>query len=247
MHSSLSFIDHRPWPLPTDPWRWRQSWLELAFLHFRADAVSLQRQLPHGLQLEQYDGSAWVSVVPFRMHDVAPKNWPSIPPLRSFPELNVRTYVTDGRKPGVWFFSLDADCLPIVLGGRMLYGLPYFKASMSITQMNERLLFRSTRNSGSVRFDAEYEGVGEVFEARIGTLEHWLTERYCLYSSIREQVFRTDVHHKPWPLRHARVAADCSALLTAACISTIEASPSLCHCSSGVDVVSFPTEKVVLP
>src|SRR5690606_4642989 len=130
MHPPLASLDHRPWPLPTGDWKWRQSWLDLAFLHYRVDATELREKLPRGVHLQEFDGSAWVGLVPFRMAGVRRRLLPDLPPLDSFPELNLRTYVEAGGKPGVWFFSLDADCWPIVWGGRRIYDLPYSPARM---------------------------------------------------------------------------------------------------------------------
>ena len=237
-HRSLDQVDHRPWALPSGPWTWRQSWLDLAFIHYRVDPALLRPRVPAKLQVEVFDGSAWVSVVPFRMSDIAPGRMPSVWPLRNFPELNVRTYVTDGVKPGVWFFSLDADCLPIVLGGRLLYGLPYHASRMSLMGRQGTFVFRSLRNAGRIRFDAEYQGEGDVYVAAPGTLEHWLTERYCLYSRLGDRVRRLEVHHKPWPLCRGRISIAASDVLPAAKIQVFD-EPPLCHVSSGVEVISY--------
>ena len=141
MHPSLRHTAHRPWPLPQAPWIWRQAWLDLGFLHFRMRPADLADRIPAGLRLETFDNSAWISVVPFRMADVMRRPLPSFPPFSSFPELNLRTYVTDGRKPGVWFFSLDADCRPVVWGGRHVYQLPYHLARMRFgADWRERLV-----------------------------------------------------------------------------------------------------------
>lgn len=130
MHSSLKSLDHRPWPLPAREWKWRQSWLDLAFIHYRVPADQLRRLLPVGIQLQEFDGTAWVGLVPFRMAGVMRRPWPDIPFISSFSEMNLRTYVEVGGKPGVWFFSLDANSRSIVFGGRNFYGLPYFLARM---------------------------------------------------------------------------------------------------------------------
>jgi hypothetical protein len=131
MHRLLRETAHRPWPLPRREWIWRQSWLDLAFIHYRVDSGQLRPRLPKGLSLQEFDGSAWIALVPFRMEGVMRRPFPDFPPLSSFRELNVRTYVEAGGMPGVWFLSLDADSWPAVLGGRGLYGVPYFHARIT--------------------------------------------------------------------------------------------------------------------
>lgn len=244
MHPSLSHLEHRPWPLPGVGWSWRQSWAELAFLHHRANYALLSKRIPKGLQLERFDGDAWISIVPFRMFDVAPRLWPSVPPMRSFPELNVRTYVTDGEKPGVWFFSLDADCMPIVLGGRMLYGLPYYRSRMSIEPTGTGYRYRSSRRSCDVCFEADYTGAGDTFIASPGSMDHWLAERYCLYSERRGRLMRVNVHHPPWPLQRAHVEVRRNDLFRAASLEVRDTAP-VCHFSTGVAVVSYNPELAI--
>src|SRR5437867_2588447 len=99
---------HRPWPLPREPWVMAQTWHDLLFAHWPVPAVALRPVIPAFLDVDTFEGEAWIGVVPFRMSGVHPRFVPSLPGLSAFPELNVRTYVTDGERPGVWFFSLDA-------------------------------------------------------------------------------------------------------------------------------------------
>src|SRR6478672_7073680 len=100
--------DHRPWPLPETPWTSAQSWVDLGFLHWRAGPDQLRKLLPGSVELETFDGSAWLGVVPFVLTDLRLRGLPPVPRYSTFPELNVRTYVTRGDRPGIWFFSLDA-------------------------------------------------------------------------------------------------------------------------------------------
>lgn len=243
-HPSLQHLAHRPWPLPAAPWKWRQSWLDLAFIHYRADASALRGLLPSGLSLEEFDGSAWLGVVPFRMAGVMRRPLPDLPPFSSFPELNLRTYVTAGGKPGVWFFSLDADSWPIVFGGRWLYGLPYFSAAMTQRPQGNGFAFTSTRRHGEARFVGRYRPLGEPFLAERGTFEHWATERYCLYSRTpRGRLERVEVHHAPWPLQRAEIEIETNSILAAAGLSALSDEPRYLF-SRGVDVVSFAPEVV---
>lgn len=243
MHPSLQITAHRPWPLPQREWRWRQSWLDLAFIHYRADAKQLTALLPPALRLQEFDGSAWVGLVPFRMAGVMRRPLPDIPYFSSFPELNLRTYVEFEGKAGVWFFSLDADSWPVVFGGRKFYGLPYFSAAMRQAPAAGWHTFSSVRRKGEARFNARYRPVGDIFFPEDGTFEYWASERYCLYSwSARRGIDRVEVHHAPWPLQRAEVVIDECGILAAAGITPMNGEP-VCHFSSGVHVVSFAREK----
>jgi uncharacterized protein YqjF (DUF2071 family) len=215
----------------------------LAFIHYRAEAKQVSALLPPPLRLQEFDGSAWIGLVPFRMAGVMRRPFPDIPPFSTFPELNLRTYVEFEGKPGVWFFSLDADSWPVVFGGRRIYGLPYFSAVMQQQFSAGWYSFSSIRREGSARFKARYRSVGEVFLPARGTFEHWACERYCLYScSASYRLERVEVHHAPWPLQSAEVSIEESNMLTAAGIIPLDAEP-VCHFSSGVHVVSFAKEK----
>lgn len=243
-HVSLAWVKHRPWPLPEGKWTWRQSWLDLLFLHYRVDREQLQERLPRGMQVQEFDGSAWVGLVPFRMAGVMRRPWPDMPPLDSFPELNLRTYVEVDGKPGVWFFSLDADCWPIVWGGRNLYGLPYHRADMKQDPTGGGFSFTSSRRDGDARFAVRYAATGDMLSVRDGSFEHWATERYCLYARKGcLPVTRVEVHHRPWPLYGAEVEVTENTVLAAAGISTFPGDP-IGLFSPGVDVVSWPPENM---
>lgn len=249
MHPALQHLGHRPWPLPNRSWIWRQSWLDLAFIHYRVRPAELEARLPPGLRLERFDGSAWVGLVPFRMSGVMRRPLPDVPGFGTFPELNVRTYVDFEGRPGVWFFSLDAASLPIVLGGRLWYRLPYFAAVMHQRWDGGWCHFSSRRRRTNLRFRATYRPAGSVFTAAKGSFEHWATERYCLYAPARKPglgIVRVEVHHAPWPLQPAQVEIEESTLLEAAGIHPGD-DPPLSHFSSGVEVVSFPGETLRLP
>lgn len=240
MHLSLRHLDHRPWPLPTSSWAWRQSWLDLAFIHYRVAAASLRAVVPAELTVQEFDDSAWVGLVPFRMTGVMRRGLPDIPGFSTFPEVNLRTYVERDGKPGVWFFSLDAASLPIVIGGRRLYGLPYFHAKMTLRQGEDGWHhFVSRRRGPDVRFNATYRPIGQTFFANSGSFEHWATERYCLYAERNERLIWIEVHHAPWPLQPAEVEVRSNGILKAAGIEPLDKGP-ICHVSTGVHVVSYP-------
>jgi uncharacterized protein YqjF (DUF2071 family) len=188
----------------------RMTWRRLLFLHWPVPADVLRKRIPDGLTLDTFDGKAWLGIVPFTMVDVAPAGVPALPYFSAFHELNVRTYVTDGRKPGVWFFSLDAANLAAVAGARTLFGLPYHHARMRLEERGDETSFQSRRSwdQGRHRFRGHYRPRGPVFQAREGSLDHWLTERHCLYSPRGGRLLRLDVIHDPWPLQPAEARVE---------------------------------------
>jgi uncharacterized protein YqjF (DUF2071 family) len=240
VHPSLNHTGHRPWPLPATAWKWRQSWLDLAFIHYPICAEILRPLIPSPLKIQEFNGRAWLGLVPFRMAGVARRCFPDVPYFSSFPELNLRTYVesSDG-KPGVWFFSLDADSWAITFGGRKFYGLPYHRAQMLHSVSDDGWHhFNSNRRSSAATFRGRYRPKGNKIPALTNSLEHWLTERYCLYSQKGGRISRVDVHHEPWPLYEADVEIEIATILTAAGFAEIAERP-VTHFSPGVHVISF--------
>jgi hypothetical protein len=189
-----------------------QRWNDLLFAHWPIPASALAPLMPEGLHVDTFQGSAWLGVVPFWLDRVKFRGVPTLPGLQSFPELNLRTYVRDPHTgtPGVYFLSLDAGNLLGVVFARMFYHLPYFWADMRFEQRSEReFAFASRRRFSNrpVEFKARYRGLGptrRTAESRPGSLEYFLTERYCLFTRDRDgQPMRADIHHVPWPLEEA--------------------------------------------
>jgi uncharacterized protein YqjF (DUF2071 family) len=242
MHPAFDRIDHRPWPLPRRPWVGRQRWHDLLFAHWPVPAAALRRLVPPGLTIDQHDGSSWVGVVPFRMSDVAPRGLPPLPWLSAFPELNVRLYVQRDGKPGVWFLSLDAARAAAVWTARSLFHLPYFRARMS-AQGSERIRYASERRGARLRFEASYGPTAPPFSALPGSLEHFLTERYCLYAQAPDGgLRRLEIHHHPWPLQPASAEISCNQLLVPHALEV--SGPPLLHFARRLDVVTWMPEKV---
>jgi len=197
---------HRPYSPPRGPWLMRMTWHDLLFAHWRVDSESLRSRVPPGLSIDEHGGSAWLGVVPFTMSNVAARGTPALPWLSAFPELNVRTYVSprDGKR-GVFFFSLDAARLLAVLGARAMFRLPYYAASMQASRQGATVHYQSRRRGGAAVFEATYEPAGPAFAPTRGTLEFFLTERYCLYHLDRiGRPSRLEIHHAPWQLQPAR-------------------------------------------
>ena len=192
-------------------------WHELLFMHWPVPAELLRPHVPKTLDVETFEGSAWVGVVPFRMSGVRPRFVPPLPGLSRFPELNVRTYVIpkgSREKPGVWFFSLDATNPLAVRVARWTHSLPYFDARISCAAnggTNTPTVHYSSRRTHKgappAELDIEYRPVGPPSPAQAGTLQFFLTERYCLYSATPAgTLYRCEVGHAPWPLQPAEAA-----------------------------------------
>lgn len=184
------------------------TWEDLLFMHWPVPADRMQSILPRELSVETYEGQAWLGIVPFRMSGVGFRHGPNLPFASTFPELNVRTYVSDGRRSGVWFFSLDATRRLAVWGGRRLYHLAYQLAAIQMEQNSHWIRYRSRRVAGHLaeaRLDVEYRPLGPSFVSEPGSLEHFLTARYCLYSqNAAGRIYRAEVQHAAWQLQSAQ-------------------------------------------
>ncbi len=238
-------VEHRPWPLPSGPWLMFQSWRTLLFAHWAVPAAHLQAVVPAELTLEEFEGRAWVGLTPFRLTDLRPRGVPALPRLSTFPEMNLRTYVRVGDRPGIFFFSLDAGSRLAVLGARAFYRLPYRRADMSVGSDNGWITYRSRRRSGpEAEFVGRYRPVGEAFEAEPETLEHFLTERYALYTVLNDgSVLRGEIHHAPWTLRPAEAEIERNTVAGAHGIELPGEAPLL-HFAARQDTLVWPPERL---
>jgi uncharacterized protein YqjF (DUF2071 family) len=191
----------------TAPWLFRMRWLDLLFAHWPVDAADLAGRLPDGLELDLFEGEAWLGIVPFTMADVAPRGVPAIPRISTFPEINVRTYVRHRGEAGVWFFSLDAASRLTVSGARSVFHLPYFRASMSSTREGATVTYRSRRTDRRgqpATFAARYRATGPARPAALGSFADWVTRRMRLFTVDRRgRLGWADIDHEDWPLRPA--------------------------------------------
>lgn len=243
----LNHSDHRAYPTPSGPWVLSMSWHDLLFMHWPVPTEELRPLIPSALELDTFDGHAWLGVVPFRMSGVRPRLLPAVPWLSGFPELNLRTYVSAGGKPGIWFFSLDAHNPVAVRLARATFHLPYFDARMSSEKKGDEVSYRSVRThrgAPPAEFAARYRPAGEPFESRPGTLEDFLTERYCLYAADgRGNVRRGEIHHQMWPLRPAEAEVETLRMTGQIGVDLPDTEPLL-HFSERLDVLAWPPRRL---
>jgi len=238
--------------LPSGRWQITQRWNDLLFAHWPVPAESLAALLPEGLEPDTFQGSAWLGVVPFWLDRIKVRGIPGIPGMRSFPDLNVRTYVRDASTgtPGMYFFSLDATNLLAVMLAQTFFHLPYHWAEMRLDQQSEReftLYSRRRFTHHPVVFEARYRGLGptrKLAEVRSGSLEFFLMERSSLFTRNRAgQAVRSNLHHVPWPLEEAEADIQRNDLARSIGIELPDTQPVL-HYSRRLAVYVWPRELV---
>jgi len=259
--SLLYSVEHRPWPPPDAHWLFSQSWNDLLFAHFAIDPPTLRRLVPEALTLDLYDGVAWLTISPCCASHVRPSGVPPLPGISFFPQVNLRTYVTMQGKPGLFYFSVDAANLSAVWLARVFFRMPYWHAAIQISgatiqarnsnPTHRAIHFRSSRLhgpaaiSGPAKFDVIYSPESEAVRARRGSLDEFLTERYCVYSWNRRRYYRAEVHHQPWALQ--RTSLEIRANSMAAPLGLVlPLKPDLCHFSRSLKMLAWTPEIVHL-
>jgi uncharacterized protein len=234
---------HRPGAVPSEPWLMAQSWGDLLFAHWPVPPERLRPLLPGAIPLDVREGSAWLGVTPFRVSAFRLRGMPHLPGITAFPELNVRTYTTLDGKPGIWFMSLDAASALAVFAARRIYRLPYFKARMECRETGGWIEYGSRRESSDgepAELAGRYRPTGPEAPPPPGSLAHWLTERYCLYTLDQQgDVLRADIHHPPWPLRPAEASFEHNTMAAPYGLD-LDAPPALLHFARRQDVLIWP-------
>jgi uncharacterized protein len=222
-----------------------QRWLHLLFLHWPISPEIIQATLPKGLQADTLDGNAWIGIVPLFMRGVRPARFPSVPGISNFLELNFRTYVRDvtGR-PGVWFYSLDANQALAVWIARAAFGLPYEFAEMGARVSKGEIDYWSQRSDCKTVLHYRYRASEQLGEARFGSLEFFLIERYRLFARRGNKLFSGRLHHSPYQLRKADVGHADPELFAMNGFETPIAPPAHVIYSERVDVSIYPMELV---
>jgi uncharacterized protein YqjF (DUF2071 family) len=245
--STSKLHPHRPWSVPNRPWIMRQTWNDLLFAHWPIPLEALRRLVPSSLPIDTFDGIAWIAVVPFWMSGVSPRWIPSLPYFSNFAEINLRTYVTIDGKPGVYFFSLDANQRFAVEVARLGFHLPYFLADIQVKQQDEAsIVYHSIRRDDRAHageFRADYHAASDVFHSQPDTLTYWLTERYCLYAvDGKGQIYRGEINHAHWPLQLAEADIQVNTLPAAFGILLPDSKPLL-HFAKKLDVQIWNLER----
>ena len=232
-------IFHRPWPLPQTRWVLSMRWHDLLFLHWPIRPELIRPLIPRTLELDTFDGWCWIAIVPFHMTGVRPRY---VPISLAFPELNVRTYVKTPGRSGVWFFSLDAASWISVRAARW-FGLPYHDAQMTVQVQGNAVHYQSMRVdkwTGLTEFNASYKPIAPAHHAAPGTLDHWLTERYCLYGARKPgQVVYGEIHHPQWQLQPAEVEVRANTMTQPIGLQLPNSKP-ISHFARYQEVVAWP-------
>jgi uncharacterized protein len=223
-------------------WGW-QNWRQLLFMHWPVPVQALRDTVPSSFELDLYEGIAYVGVVPFAMQGVRPRFVPQRAAL-DFLETNVRTYVVRNGEPGVYFFSLEAASRLAVAAARAAFALPYHYAHMTLGHDASVARYFTRRSRSGVTHDVRYRLHEPMAASAPGTLQHFLLERYLLFTERRGTPLRGQVHHTPYPVQRAEVLQVHDELVAAAGLPAVTGLPSLVHYSPGVDVEVFALEAV---
>lgn len=219
-----------------------QSWGKLLFMHWRIEEKLIRPLIPKDLEIDTFDGSAWIGIIPFTMWDIRafPPFLPPVPGLSAMHELNVRTYVHFDRVPGVWFFSLDCNSSVAVMAARTFFHLPYYNADIKLNQDGKRIDYALNRTENPpAEFDASWKISDSPRYAQPGSLEFFLTERYCLYSEHNGDLYRSRVYHEPWPLQKTSLVSFESTMSESQGLPPMSGDPLL-HYAEEVSVEIWP-------
>jgi uncharacterized protein YqjF (DUF2071 family) len=218
-----------------------QGWYDLLFAHWPCSMRRIRDLVPPELEIDAFADEAWVSIASFHLR-LRPRGLSAVGKVWCFPELNFRTYVRFRGQGGIFFFSLDAGSLAAVLGARAFFRVPYFHSRMQIAREGSQVEFKSDRRFSNASFRAKYRPISAVYEAAPESLEHWLTERYCFFTTMKGKVFRTDIHHLPWPIQKAEAEISMSTLAGGAGLS-LDSPPALVGYVKQQEVLVWPLRR----
>ncbi|MGG2091983.1 DUF2071 domain-containing protein [Bacillus sp. S13(2024)] len=245
----MSKINHRLWPLPSKKWIMRQTWKNVLFVHWPIPAEILQPYIPSSLKIDTFDGYAWIGVVIFVMDGIYHRRLPSVSLVSKFPEINVRTYVQYDGKPGVYFISLDVEDWASYTIARKWFRLPYYSAQISFQKEGQTFHCQSMRKEKTntpITFNGKYVPLSEIYFAKKETLDYWLTERYCFYSTDnKSNIYCSEIHHLPWPLQKVETEIYMNTLFSPFHFDFTEIKP-IYHFSKGVDSLIWNIKKIQL-
>ena len=234
--------EHLPFPMPKRPYAISQEWRDLTFMHWKVDPKRLQPHLPDGLEIDLFEGEAYVGVIPFIMKNVRPRRLPAVPGISTFAEFNVRTYVVKDGQAGVFFLTLDAKSLITCIHAPRAYGLAYRYAKAKVKRHGDALQWQSRRSSDGAELRGTSTAKGSMQSAEAGSLEHFLFERYCLYTEHKGCLRRAYVYHQPWTFQEGDITLEANSLLESYNMGLDVLTPDLVHISKGLPVKTWPIE-----
>lgn len=224
----------------------RQRWKDLIFLHWRYDADLLRGVIPEELEIDTFQGHAYVSIVAFRMLGVRPLIAPALPWLSYFNEFNMRLYVRDKRgTPGVYFISLDCDRAPAVWIARTFFSLPYMHAKIDFAAIttgehsSNQFSFVCQRSSKEAAATYVWRTNEISSPTSHGSLDFFLTERYHFFVKRKEILRIGEVRHEPYSVSVPEVLQWSDSPFIWNGLTPPKDPPLLCHYSRGVDVTAL--------
>ncbi len=234
----INDVSHRPWEKPSDNWQYYQEWNHAVFLHFEVNFDDLRKLVPKKLELDHFNNQYYISIVIFKMENIRPRNLPSLDFISNFHEINVRTYIKNNDKTGVYFLNIEAEKYLAALVAKTLSGLPYEKSN--IKQKENQYINQNPKKNFKLKIDYSIEN--KILNK---TLFHlWITERYCLYLEKKHQFYRYEIHHKEWEL-YALDIKNISLNYKIGNLNLTEKNiVDFCY-SPGVKVVSWKEEKLL--
>lgn len=229
-------IKHRPFEIPKGKWIYYQEWNKALFLHWKVPIEILRELVSEKLNIDTLEGNAYVSLVAFTMEKIRPRNLPSLSFISDFAEINLRTYIENDNKKGVYFLNIEAEKSLSAFIARQLSGLPYEKSNISRTETK----FKSENLNKDFFLDTDFE-IKEIVTKK-KELDKWLTERYCLYLEEDKTFYRYDIHHKEWEIKNVELKK----LKLKYILGNLNlvSKPNLAHYSNGVKVVAWKREKI---
>ncbi len=233
----LSDISHRPFEIPNGQWQYYQEWNKVLFFHWIIPFDILRKCVPENLNIDTFDGKCYVSLVAFTMEKIRPKFLPAVGLISNFNEINLRTYIDNDNKKGVYFLNIEAAKTLSTFIAKAISGLPYEKSNINRTEKT----YCSENIKKGFNLEAEFEITNELQHKT--ELDKWLTERYCLYLDIDNELYRYDIHHREWELKNIDIKK-LKLNYKIGDLNLTDKQPDLSHYSSGVKVIAWKRQKI---
>ncbi|MBS4202106.1 DUF2071 domain-containing protein [Bacillus sp. FJAT-49732] len=243
----LQETNHRPYPIPSKKWIMRQKWSNVFFMHWPIQPELLQPYIPSSIEVDTYDGFAWLGVIIFNIDGIYLRGFPPVSFRPAFPEINLRTYVKCDNKPGIYFLSLDVDDWTSYTLAKRWLNVPYHPAKISIQKNVDTFHYESLRMGSSntpIVCKGSFTPQSNIFHPNSDTIDHWLSERYCFFSNDqRSNMYCLDIHHHPWPLQKADAVIKKNDLFKPFSFHLEDEKPIL-HFSQGVEALIWNIKKL---